>query len=66
MLIKLAMLNYIVASNYNLLNVDQAAPGAEGAGYSGERPGAHNDHLTLHQAQLGEQLYPKVHHLIRF
>ncbi|KAG7304392.1 hypothetical protein JYU34_011332 [Plutella xylostella] len=42
----------------------QAAPGTEGAGYSGERPGgAHNDHLTLHQAQLGERLYPKVHSL---
>ncbi|XP_049887404.1 E3 ubiquitin-protein ligase UBR5 isoform X3 [Pectinophora gossypiella] len=41
----------------------QAAPGTEGAGYSGERPGGHNEHLTLHQAQLGERLYPKVHSL---
>ncbi|CAB3231410.1 unnamed protein product [Arctia plantaginis] len=41
----------------------QAAPGTEGAGYSGERPGGHNDHLTLHQAQLGERLYPRVHAL---
>lgn len=38
----------------------QAAPGTEGAGYSGERPGGHNEHLTLHQAQLGERLYPRV------
>ncbi|KAJ2943793.1 hypothetical protein O0L34_g8113 [Tuta absoluta] len=41
----------------------QAAPGTEGAGFSGERPGGHNEHLTLHQAQLGERLYPKVHSL---
>ncbi|XP_069354271.1 E3 ubiquitin-protein ligase UBR5 isoform X7 [Maniola hyperantus] len=41
----------------------QAAPGTEGAGYSGDRPGGHNEHLTLHQAQLGERLYPKVHSL---
>ncbi|CAH2068813.1 unnamed protein product, partial [Iphiclides podalirius] len=41
----------------------QAAPGTEGAGYSGDRPGGHNDHLTLHQAQLGERLYPRVHSL---
>ncbi|XP_028164187.1 E3 ubiquitin-protein ligase UBR5 isoform X5 [Ostrinia furnacalis] len=41
----------------------QAAPGTEGAGYSGERPVGHNEHLTLHQAQLGERLYPKVHSL---
>ncbi|XP_063372511.1 LOW QUALITY PROTEIN: E3 ubiquitin-protein ligase hyd [Cydia amplana] len=40
----------------------QAAPGTEGAGYSGDRQG-HNEHLTLHQAQLGERLYPKVHSL---
>ncbi|XP_052753603.1 E3 ubiquitin-protein ligase UBR5 [Galleria mellonella] len=53
-----------------LLSVDarpyspQAAPGTEGAGYSGDRPGGgHNEHLTLHQAQLGERLYPKVHSL---
>lgn len=38
----------------------QAAPGTEGAGYSGDRPGGHNEHLTLHQAQLGERLYPRV------
>lgn len=38
----------------------QAAPGNEGAGYSGDRPGGHNEHLTLHQAQLGERLYPRV------
>ncbi|XP_022827543.1 E3 ubiquitin-protein ligase UBR5 isoform X4 [Spodoptera litura] len=41
----------------------QAAPGTEGAGYSGDRPGGHNEHLTLHQAQLGERLYPRVHSL---
>ncbi|GBP22900.1 E3 ubiquitin-protein ligase hyd [Eumeta japonica] len=41
----------------------QAAPGTEGAGYSGDRAGGHNEHLTLHQAQLGERLYPKVHSL---
>ncbi|XP_038209535.1 E3 ubiquitin-protein ligase hyd [Zerene cesonia] len=41
----------------------QGAPGTEGAGYSGERSGGHNDHLTVHQAQLGERLYPKVHSL---
>ncbi|KAJ0181281.1 hypothetical protein K1T71_003366 [Dendrolimus kikuchii] len=41
----------------------QAAPGTEGAGYSGDRPGGHNEHLTVHQAQLGERLYPRVHSL---
>ncbi|XP_045510523.1 E3 ubiquitin-protein ligase UBR5 isoform X7 [Colias croceus] len=41
----------------------QGAPGTEGAGYSGERSAGHNDHLTVHQAQLGERLYPKVHSL---
>ncbi|XP_037871964.1 E3 ubiquitin-protein ligase hyd isoform X5 [Bombyx mori] len=41
----------------------QAAPGTEGAGYSGERSGGHNEHLTHHQAQLGERLYPRVHSL---
>ncbi|XP_030027136.2 E3 ubiquitin-protein ligase UBR5 isoform X2 [Manduca sexta] len=41
----------------------QAAPGTEGAGYSGDRSGGHNDHLTHHQAQLGERLYPRVHSL---
>ncbi|XP_041974178.1 E3 ubiquitin-protein ligase hyd isoform X2 [Aricia agestis] len=42
----------------------QAAPGTEGAGWlGGDRPGGHNEHLTLHQAQLGERLYPKVHSL---
>ncbi|XP_072935848.1 E3 ubiquitin-protein ligase hyd isoform X3 [Epargyreus clarus] len=53
-----------------LLSVDarpyspQAAASAEGPGYSGDRPGGgHNEHLTLHQAQLGERLYPKVHSL---
>lgn len=43
----------------------QAAPGTEGAGYSGDRPGGHNEHLTLHQAQLGERLYPRVRNLYR-
>lgn len=41
----------------------QAAPGTEGAGYSGDRPDGHNEHLTVHQAQLGERLYPRVHAL---
>lgn len=42
----------------------QAAPGSDGGNFSGtDRPGTHNDHLTLHQSQLGERLYPKVHAL---
>ncbi|CAF4882284.1 unnamed protein product [Pieris macdunnoughi] len=41
----------------------QGAPGGESAGYSGERSSGHNEHLTVHQAQLGERLYPKVHSL---
>ncbi|XP_045489439.1 E3 ubiquitin-protein ligase hyd isoform X4 [Pieris rapae] len=41
----------------------QGAPAGESAGYSGERSSGHNEHLTVHQAQLGERLYPKVHSL---
>ena len=38
-------------------------PAAEGSTTSGGSTtggsGAHNDHLTLHQQQLGDRLYPK-------
>lgn len=40
--------------------------GAEGTGGSSGASGSssgNNDHLTLHQQQLGERLYPKVHTL---